>query len=292
MNTSTMLASAKTPGLGEIVDLDRYPIDKPHKTKIQAVIEACRDRLDYDGCALIRDFIRPESLERMRAESDRLYNQTYWSEASHNPYFTTEDTTLPPNHPKRFFEQRNSGYINSDILEPDSDLRAIYTSEIVTQFIGKCLGVSPLYTWADPLGCNPYSVMDENHYFPWHFDGNDFTVSILVQEAESGGTFEYAADLRSRETENFDGVASVLAGDRTRVKQLDLKPGDMQIFKGRFSMHRVTRVIGKARRVIALPTYVTDPHSVNRPEHSKHLYGRALPIHYERESHRPDALTD
>lgn len=79
---------------------------------------------------------------------------------------------------------------------------------------------------------------------------------------------------------------------REGVNQLDLRPGDMQIFKGRFSMHRVTKNAGKKRRVIALPTYVTDPYSVNRPAHSEHLYGRALPIHYERENYRVDRLTD
>ncbi len=42
----------------------------------------------------------------------------------------------------------------------------------------------------------------------------------------------------------------------------------------------------------ALPTYTTDPYSVNRPLRAKRLYGRALPIHYERENHRPDNLTE
>jgi hypothetical protein len=275
-----------------IIDLERYPIYDLNHPDTRAVIEACQARLDYDGCALIKDFIRTESLDRMRAESERLYDQTYWSESSHTPYFTKDDPSLPEDHPKRVFQKRSSGYINSDILETGSDLRAIYDSPIVTQFIGECLKVSPLYTWADPLACNPYSLMDEDNYFPWHFDGNDFTVSILVQEADHGGIFEYAADLRSRQDENFEGVKQVLNGSREGVKQLNLQAGDMQIFKGRFSMHRVTQVTGSKRRIIALPTYVTDPYSVNRPEHSKHLYGRAMPIHYERENHRPDGLTD
>ena len=278
--------------LHDIIDLQRYPIHDLQDAKTQQVIQDCRERLDDDGCALIKNFLRPESIQRMQAESDRLYDQTFWSEASHTPYFNKDDDSLAEDHPKRTFQRRSSGYINSDILEADSDLRTIYTSPTVTRFVGECLGIWPLYTWADPLGCNPYSVMDEDHYFPWHFDGNDFTVSILVTEADSGGIFEYAPDLRSRDNENFEGVKGVLNGSREGVRQLDLQQGDMQIFKGRFSMHRVTKIEGKQRRVIALPTYVTDPFSVNRPAHSKHLYGRAEPIHYEREGHRPDSLTD
>jgi len=279
-------------GLEHIIDLEKYPITDLDNPITKTLIKDCRQRLDDDGCALIKDFMKPESIERMQAEAKRLYDQTFWSKGSHTPYFNKDDPSLAEDHPKRSFQERSSGYINSDILEADSDLRAIYASETVTRFIGECLGVSPLYIWADPLGCNPYSVMDPDNYFPWHFDGNEFTVSILVQESQEGGVFEYAADLRSPEDENFEGVKEILNGSRNGIKELDLRPGDLQIFKGRFSMHRVTKITGDQRRVIALPTYVTDPYSVNRPAHSKHLYGRAEPIHYEREHFRIDGLTD
>ncbi len=280
------------PDLSQIVDLTHYPIDQPDHALTRALVERCRAQLDETGCALIKDFMQPQSVQRMRAESERLYPRTYWTKNTHNPYFSKDDDSLPLDHPKRFFQERHSGYIDSDILEADSDLRAIYTSDTFLQFISTCLGVSPLYCWADPLGCNPYGVMDEQHYFPWHFDGNDFTVSILVQEAEAGGIFEYAPDLRHRNDENFVGVQKVLQGGREGVHELDLRPGDLQIFKGRFSLHRVTPIRGARRRVVALPSYVTNPYSVNRLEHSLSVYGRAMPIHYERGAQRPDALAD
>ena len=290
--SSKMIMQSQFLDLNEIIDLKKYPIDDLENPITQSLINDCRERLEYDGCALIKDFVKQDSLDRMRAESDRLYDQTFWSKGSHTPYFSTDDPSLPEDHPKRIFQERSSGYINSDILEADSVLRAIYASETVTRFIGVCLGVSPLYIWDDPLASNPYSIMDTGDYFPWHFDGNEFTVSILVQESEAGGVFEYSPDLRNPTDENFTGVKEILDGGREGVNQLDLRPGDMQIFKGRFSLHRVTKIMGQRRRVIALPSYVTDPYSVNRPAHSKHLYGRALPIHYERENYRVDGLTD
>jgi hypothetical protein len=160
------------------------------------------------------------------------------------------------------------------------------------KFVSDSLGVFPLYKWADPLGKNPYSVMHTNHYFPWHFDGNEFTLSVLVQKAEKGGLFEYAPSIRSKDNENFENVKKVLKGDRKLVKSLDLKPGDLQIFKGRFSMHRVTKIEGKTSRYIALPCYVKDPYRVNKPEHSKQVYGKVLPIHFERENLEADGLID
>ncbi|WP_271274043.1 HalD/BesD family halogenase [Aliamphritea hakodatensis] len=291
MNGQTVI-QAEGMQLGDIVDLQRYPIDQLEHPEMQALLAHCREALDDIGCVVIRNFVRPESLQRMTAEAKRLLPETFWSQGSHNPYFTPDDESLPADHPKRFFERRESGYINSDVLEDSSDLRAIYEDPQMLRFVGECLNIWPLYCWADPLGRNPYSVMDSGHYFPWHFDGNEFTVSILVQESEAGGCFEFAPDVRHPEDECFDDVRDVLAGNSDRVHQLQLRPGDLQLFKGRFSMHRVTRIEGDTMRIIALPTYSTDPFTVNRPKHSEHLYGRAMPIHYERENMRVDNLTD
>ena len=66
----------------------------------------------------------------------------------------------------------------------------------------------------------------------------------------------------------------------------------MQLFKGRYSLHRVTRVHGKRNRTIALPSYATHPGMMNRPEHSRQVYGKSLPIQYERENVRSDNIID
>ena len=72
---------------------------------IKEVIKDCRERLDYDGCALIKDFLKPESIKRMEAEAERLYDQTYWSKGSHTPYFNKDDESLPEDHPKTSFSR-------------------------------------------------------------------------------------------------------------------------------------------------------------------------------------------
>ena len=57
-------------------------------------------------------------------------------------------------------------------------------------------------------------------------------------------------------------------------------------------MHRVTKIEGNTSRYIALPTYVKDNYRVNKPEHSKQVYGKTLPIHYERNNVEVDGLMD
>ena len=278
--------------LENIVNLNEYPINQTNSDEYKKLIDKNKKLLDQDGCCVLPNFIKTQSLSKMKEEVERNLNKIHWTKDSHNPYFTKDDPELSKDHPKRIFTFRESGYLNSDDLETNSDLDTLYESEEMLKFVSDSLGVYPLYKWADPLGKNPYSVMHEDHYFPWHFDGNEFTLSILIQKADKGGLFEYSPDLRNENNENFDEVTKVLRGDRKTVKSLDLKPGDLQIFKGRFSMHRVTKVEGKTSRYIALPTYVKDPYRVNKPEHSKQVYGKALPIHFERNNTKVDGLID
>jgi len=275
-----------------IINLENYPINDTGSLKYKELINYTRKQLNEDGCCVLSNFIKPDSIQKMKDEVDRNLSKIYFTRDKHNPYFTKEDKTLYEEHPKRIFTVRQSGYLNSDDLEKDSDLNKFYDLEEMLKFVSDSLEVFPLYAWADPLGKNPYSVMHTDHYFPWHFDGNEFTLSILVQKAEKGGLFEYVPDLRGKDNENFEEVTKVLKGDRTKVKSLDLKPGDLQIFKGRFSMHRVTKIEGKTSRYIALPCYVKDPIKINKPEHSKQVYGKALPIHFKRENIQGDGLTD
>jgi len=276
----------------EIINLETYPINNTGSIKYRELINYTRKQLNEDGCCVLSNFIKSDSIQRMKDEVDKKLSKIYFTNDKHNPYFTKDDKMLPENHPKRIFSVRQSGYLNSDNLEKDSDLNKFYDLEEMLKFVSDSLEVFPLYKWADPLGKNPYSVMHTDHYFPWHFDGNEFTLSILVQKAEKGGFFEYAPDIRSKDNENFEEVGKVLKGDRKKVKSLDLKPGDLQIFKGRFSMHRVTKIEGKISRYIALPCYVKDALKINKPEHSKQVYGKALPIHFERENIQGDGLMD
>ena len=278
--------------LSEFVDLDSFPIHELGNPKRQGLIDHAREGLEAFGCAHIPNFLNSNAIETMRAEANRILDKARPADAKINPYLTADDNTLSKDHPKRTFARRTSAFINSDELESNSLLRKIYDCDVMVHFICECLDVGPIYRWADPLGRNPYSVMHDGDYFPWHFDGNDFTVSLLVQESEEGGDFEYCPNIRTAANENFDDVKSVLKGGRDKVKVLKLREGDLQIFRGRYSLHRVTPAKGTKPRIIALPTYVTDPYHVNRPHHAKAFYGRAMPIHVERERARLDGLTD
>ncbi len=79
------------------------------------------------------------------------------------------------------------------------------------------------------------------------------------------------------------------------VISLDLRAGDIQIFRGRNSRHRVTRVAADSKpRYAAIFAYTAEPDVIGRLERTRQLFGRALPVHEEAERAgvRHDSLSD
>ena len=158
-------------------------------------------------------------------------------------------------------------------------------------FISDCLQEPKFFRYADPLADVIVNMAEAGNGFPWHFDTNNFTVTIALQNAESGGEFEYAPNIR-KGGENFEEVSAVLNGTSDKLKQLRLEPGDLQLFRGRYSLHRVAPLQGSGPRYVAIISYVEEPGMVATPERCKQLYGRVLPIHYERAGVRVDSYID
>ena len=180
----------------------------------------------------------------------------------------------------------------ADNFGSDSVLRALYEWPHFPRLIQDALQEPQFYRYADPLADVIVNQTESGDGFPWHFDTNNYTVTLAIQNSEAGGAFEYCPNLRTPVDENYDGVARVLDGDRSAVRTLWLQPGDLQIFKGRYSLHRVAPLGGVRRRYVAIFSYDEEPGMVGSPERTRQLYGRVLPIHLERAGRRADALID
>ncbi len=209
--------------LGNIVDLVKYPIHDLQSPKIKKIIEKCKTELDSDSCSVIPNFILPNSLNVMKKELEQQLNEVYMSKESINAYlYAKDDPTLPKDHPKRIFMDRFNGYLNSDCFAKNSEMKFLYETEELLKFVSACLGIAPIYRWADPLACHAYNVMEPDGILPWHFDSCEFTLSLMIQKPEKGGIFEYCPNIREPGNEKFDDVKKVLDGDRSRVKRLEL----------------------------------------------------------------------
>ncbi len=279
------------PTATEYIDLHRYPIHQPGHAR-DAVVAAARAAIDADGCAVLKGFVRGDRLADLVEECDRTAPFGHRNFSRTNPYFTVDRDDLPTSHPLRRFDDRSNAFVPADHFGDDSILRAIYDWPAFAPFIQEVLGEASFHPYADPLADVIVNLAEEGGGFPWHFDTNNFTVTLAIQNAERGGDFEYSPHLRSAADENYAGVERVLDDDRSLIRTLRLEPGDLQIFKGRYSLHRVTPLEGARLRYVAIFSYVEEPGMVGQPERTRQLYGRVLPIHLERAGQRTDALVD
>ena len=242
------------------------------------MVRAAHAGLTEHNCARLPNFVRPEVLDAMQAEATNLAGHATYTEAWLNPYFSDPPDNTPAGHPLRQFSLRQHGMIRGDRFSRDGGIWSAFQNEDLCRFVADCLGYETLHPYADPYGCVNVNVQPAGCEFAWHFDHNDFTVSIGLSQPEEGGVFEYVPDIRTTTDENYADVKMVLDGDRTKVRTLRLRPGDLQIFRGGYTLHRVTAPDGE-RRLSLLLSYVQDPAKIASPEYAQRLWGEAHPLH-------------
>ena len=295
MPATLRLADADATDLRDLIDTARYPLDALDGPHMRAVLDRCRGELTTFGCTLLPGFLRPEVLARARAEGREHATKAFFARRRTNPYFTEDDPELPRGDPRRWFMDRTSGFVTRDMIPADAVIHRLYVARAMKDFVANLLGEARVYEYADPFAGLVLNVLPNGTQQPWHYDTNAFIVTMMTQAPEAGGVFEYAPNIRSAGDEAFADVGRVLRGeDRTSVRKLDIRPGDLQIFKGRFSLHRVTHVTGSEERHTAIFAYSERPGVIGRVERTRQLYGRIAEAHREAERlHvRSDGLID
>ena len=273
-----------------LIDLEKYPIHE-NNSKREKLITSVRKDLDLLGCAVIKSFLTEKAVRVLTLEADEVSDKAYRSYNRTNAYFTKDDPNLDKNDPRRKFFERSNAFIPADNFKNNGPLRTIHNYPFFDGFIQDCLNQKQIYRYSDPLADVIINLANKGNGFPWHFDTNNFTVTIAIQNAKEGGVFEYAPNIRKK-NENFKEVNKVIDGTSNKVVSINLEPGDLQLFKGRYSLHRVTPISGKTNRYVAIISYVQEPNMVGSPERTKQLYGKVLPIHLERAGLRSDQFID
>lgn len=279
----------------QIIDHGRYPIDEYDNLMRQALVERIRQELSQDGCAVVAGFFSTGGLGALLEEAQARVSHTYFSPNKEcNVYLGEGAPDLPSDHPRNVFLERNNGFITADRYDQDSVSRRVYQWQPLKRFIADCLGKDELYIYEDPVSNMIVNVGRPGQQFNWHFDTNEFTITMLLQAADSGGYFEYVPNLRQPGDECYPEVQQVIEGRSDRVKRLDLKPGDLQIFLGRFSLHRVTKNTGNRDRLLLIMSFAEQPGMVGNRYRVQDLYGKLAKEHLEdrSETERNDRLLD
>lgn len=281
--------------LSGLVDLPRYPLDELGGEAGRALIAHCRRQLDEDGCVVLERFVPESALARLERETERLSPEAHYNQTATNPYNSGGDPERPASHPVNRFDERTNGFVAGDCIDDDTLIRQVYANRDFQRFVAAVVGMETIHPYADPLADLVVNVLRDGCQHPWHYDANEFIVTLMTRQPEGGGRFEYAPGIRSPEGENVDAVEQVIDGDRSRLKSLDLAPGDLQVFFGRYSLHRVTPVVGDKERHTVIFAYAKEPGFIGRPERAQRIFGRMAPIHerlLEEGMDRSDSLAD
>jgi hypothetical protein len=290
------------PTAADLVDLDRYDIFNLDGPRAVAALSDCHEQLKKDGSCVIRGFIRANAIQTMVDEVrglpawNRKWPQTAYAGKGDPP------AEASPNHPHNRLWPQNVNAIANDVIPPNAMIKAIYRDRDVKRFLARVLNIPVVHEYADEFQCLNIMCMKDGGARAWHYDGSDFVVTLMLQPPEAGGKFEFAPFIRGHgnigsdaecEDEHYDDVQALFDG-KYPVQGLRADPGDLVVFNGQRSLHRVTAVEGSTERLIAVLSYDTRPAEEQniRPESQNiRLYGDRVERIYSERKQQPDPLS-
>jgi hypothetical protein len=259
----------------DILDLERFPLDRPGTPAWQDLVARCRADLAAVGMFNLEGFVRPGALARAMGEIRPVMETlSFVHKRSHNIYFRKDVPELASDHPAlRKVDTINHTVCSDQIAQ--SVPMWIYEWPQFAVFLAAIMGKETLFAMRDPLARVNVMAYREGEALNWHFDRSEFTTTLLLQEPSGGGEFQYRSDLRSDDNPNYDGVAQLLEGNDPEVKTLRLAAGTLNVFKGKNTLHRVTPCKGPRERYIAVFSYYERPGVMFSKEEQIGFYGRA-----------------
>lgn len=173
-----------------------------------------------------------------------------------------------------------AGHVTRDMFSPFDVALQLYVSPPFKRFVAACVGLDRVYEYADPIAGLVATVLPPGGAYPWHYDSNEFVVTIMTQAPERGGVFEYVPNLRTPGHENLRGLDDVLTGRAAEsICRTSIQPGDLQIFLGRYSLHQVTRTAGSTERHVVVFSYANEPGVIGPLDRTRAVYGRVTEAH-------------
>ena len=264
--------------VGEVLNLEKYPIQDLTKLEAKLLIQECKRQMNERGACELPEFATSWGVEQLAKESEQMANLAFRNAIVGNAYLDEPDAALPLDHVRRMTEPTELGAIAYDQFPKSSLLARIYEWDPLMYFVGAILELPRIYRYADPMGGLNLAVMQEKDYLRWHFDQTDFVTSLSIQDAETGGDFEFVPMIRNSQSENYEKVRSILKGSREGVQYLHNKPGTLVLFQGRHSLHRVSPIQGPRLRFMGLFGF-DSKEGTNSSEHLRKIrYGRTTPL--------------
>ena len=275
------LADPEVGDLSDLIDLDRYPIHETWSAPWHELLERAHRQLADDGCLVLDGFLRPDALELAAEEIAamashvpiRVYPSTVYAR-------TDSQESLPADDPRARTLTRHAGHVTRDMIPPYAVAHRLYASSYFKAFIAACTRRERVFEYADPLAGLVATVLPPTGSYPWHYDTNEFVATIMTRKPDAGGVFQYCSDLRRPGDENLAGLSEVLSGEHPEmIRTVDVEPGDLQLFLGRYSLHQVTTTAGTTDRHVMVFSYADRPGVIGPVDRTRDVYGRVTEAH-------------
>lgn len=270
----TATTRPQAPGYDDVVDLTRYPINDPSGPAYRHLVQACQAQLREQGVAQLAGFLTPAAVSEMLTLAGRLAVRAWASDQVHTVYFEPADDSAGPDHPRALLQHSAKKAIAFDQIPAGAPIRRLYESDDLTGFIAAVLGKHVLYRSADPLDALEIAIFGDGDELGWHFDNSEFSVTVMYQQPDAGGHFDYCPGLRTGHDQNYPGVQRILHGGSDGVTRLPSSPGALAVFRGQHALHRVTPVSGPRPRINSVLTYGEHPGMKLSELTQKLFYGR------------------
>jgi len=256
-----------------IINKEKYPLHQAGTDAWITLTENCKASFQQTGAVILKSFVQQAILDKMIAETDNTIHKSHFCKDNHNVFFEDDDGTLPADHPLRMRDDTSLNSIPHDMMNSQDALNLLYTWEPLISFLSEVLGYK-LFRMADPMAALTVNCMGEGQNHGWHYDESQVTITLLIQKPNMGGLFQSVPDLRKKDTDDYSRLGAVLKGSNSGVVTLDVEPGDLLIFAGFYSLHRVTPIQGDTTRYVGTLCYKDKPNVMNSPEVQKLFYGR------------------
>ena len=258
----------------QVLDLDRFPLDRPDSERSRALLARCQRELREAGMFSLEGLIRPDALRRCVAEVEPLLESDAFTHSrEHNIYFDDGIEDVAAEHPALLRFRTTNHTVCGDQIAA-SPITRIYEWRPLIDFLAAAMDKPRLFPMADPLARINVMAYRAGDALNWHFDRSEFTTTCLLQAPLAGGEFLYRSSLRSDADPNYEGVGRLLSGKDDQVRTLPLTPGTLNVFRGRNTAHRVSAVEGDRERIIAVFSYYERPGVTFSDAERLGFYGR------------------
>ena len=210
--------------------------------------------LEKKGILVFKNFINDKGLDQIEQEAIKLKSKSFKSSSEYNVYILPYDPKFPKNSSRNRVMSTTKKCIPNDLISKNSNLNELYNSTIIKKFFCDILNVNKLYPYNDSLSSININYYNQGDGLGWHFDNSDFTITLLIKNCLKGGEYEYFNKIRYKNGKEDYEIIEKILDEKIKGQKIQSTKGDLMIFKGKESLHRVTKVI-KGERILITFNY-------------------------------------